>query len=517
MKIRPQIIRILRDIKSDDDDISTYAAMSVLRLKEVNEGEIAKLLPALRTSTTSSSISVRFFSKKALNEIKLQMARYPTFRQEFDKLKQETKKSSWHNLLTNLEQEETDNKLVVLDYLRDVDDPLLPNALMEFIDEEKDPFVLAEAIKVLGIIGNKDGVDFLEKYLSHADSRIRSNAVEAMVEIGGKEVMRSILPLLEDDDNRVKATVAKICSQHGETQVMSTLASMLHSVEIWMRESATYALGYVPCGESVDLLLEAVCDVNPEIQRKAIEALGNLQAKRAREFLNSLVGSADPAIVASAQEALAKIGRDPKTYSYFELRYEEGQDPLEILAKRRRGKGGQSASGGSGADDGEASLASKAMKLVSSDASEIEETLAAMLTERGNLCEDVGTRALELYREGELKHSYLAEYSNEVKKLLYLIEQKESQKKDIKEETEKTTFLSFIKESVSRFTQEKQVDSRMESLKNQLKDTHRRLGDRLIKDSSVELDSILFNDIPNKIAKLDRQVVTLQKSLAASD
>ena len=492
--------------------------MSVLRLKEVNEGEIGKLLPALRDSTTSDSISVRFFSKKALNEIKLQMARYPTFRQEFDKLKQETKKSSWHNLLHNLEQEETDNKLVVLDYLRDVDDPLLPKALQEFIDEEKDPFVLAEAIKVLGIIGNREGVDFLEAYLSHADSRIRSNAVEAMVEIGGKEVMRSILPLLEDDDNRVKATVAKICSQHGEHQVVSTLASMLHSVEIWMRESATYALGYVPCGESVDLLLEAVCDVNPEIQRKAIEALGNLHAKRAREFLNTIVGSADPAIAAAAQEALAKIGRDPKAYSYFSLAHEEGQDPLEILAiRRKRAKGGQSAATAAEEESKEGSLASRAMKLVSTDASEIEETLAAMVTERGNLCEEVGIRALELYREGELKHSYLAEYSNEVKKLLYLIEQKESQKKDIKEETEKTTFLSFIKESVSRFTQEKQVDSRMEALKNQLRDTHRRLGDRLIKDSSVELDGILFSDLPNKIAKLDRQVITLQKSLAASE
>jgi len=516
VKIRPQIRRILRDLASDDDDISTYAAMSILRLKEVTEPEIADLLPALRSATTNSSISVRFFSKKALNEVKLQMGKFPAFRDEYDKIKEETKRASWHDLLVNLEREPTDSKLVVLDYLRDVDDPLLPSALMEFIKAETAAFVLAEAIKVLGIIGNQEGVDFLEAYLYHADSRIRSNAVEAMVEIGGKQVMRSILPLLEDDDNRVKATVAKICSQHGEHQVVSTLASLLHSVAIWMRASATYALGYVPCGESVDLLLEAVCDVNPEIQRKAIESLGKLQAKRAREFLASIIGSADPAIAAAAKDALGRINLNPTNYPYFSLEHEEGQDPLEILAARRKRERGAEGVGGADGGGQVDTLTSQAMRLAAPDNAEIEQTLAAMVTERGNLCEELGKRALELYREGDFNRPYVAEFSNEVKKLRYLIEQKETQKKDIKEETESTTFLSFIKESVSRFTQEKQVDSRMEALCNQLRDTHRRLGDRLMKDDE-QLDNILFNDMPNRIGKLDRQVVALQKSLAASE
>ena len=243
MKLRSQIKRILRDIQSEDEDIQTYAAMSVLRLKEVAVDEIQVLVPPLREATSNDSISVRFFSRKALNEIKIQMAKFPSFREEYEKLKTETTTSSWHTLLGTLKEESTNTKLAIIDFLRDVNDPLLPEALHEFVRNETDPFVLAEAIKVIGIVGNRESVDFLEELLSHSDSRIRSNAVESMAEIGGQQVMRSILPLLEDDDNRVKATVAKICSQHGEHQVVTTLETMLHSVEIWMRESATYALG----------------------------------------------------------------------------------------------------------------------------------------------------------------------------------------------------------------------------------------------------------------------------------
>jgi len=319
MKLRSQINRILRDIQSEDEDIQTYAAMSVLRLKEVSPEEIEALLPPLRLSTSNESISVRFFSRKALNEIKIQMAKYPSFHEEYERLKAESTVSSWNMLLSNLEKEDIEAKIAILDFLRDVNDPLLPDALHSFIRNETDTFVIAEAIKVLGMIGTRDSVDFMEELLSHSDSRIRSNAVEAMAEIGGQQVMRSILPLLEDDDNRVKATVAKICSQHGEHQVVTTLETMLHSVEIWMRESATYALGYVPCSESVNLLLEAICDVNPEIQKKAIEALGKLRAKKAREYLLAIEISAASETVPVIHKALAAIASDPQEHSYFSL------------------------------------------------------------------------------------------------------------------------------------------------------------------------------------------------------
>ena len=84
--MRPQVARILRDMNHEDEDINTYAAMNILRLKQITEDELEAILPALRTSTSHASISVRFFSKKALNEVKLQMAKFPHFKETQDKI-----------------------------------------------------------------------------------------------------------------------------------------------------------------------------------------------------------------------------------------------------------------------------------------------------------------------------------------------------------------------------------------------------------------------------------------------
>lgn len=522
MKLRSQIKRILRDIQSEDEDIQTYAAMSVLRLKEVSVDEIEVLLPPLRVATSNDSISVRFFSRKALNEIKMQMAKYPSFREEYEKLKSENTVSSWNALLGNLKEEDTNSKLAILDYLKDVNDPLLPDALHEFVRNETDTFVLAEAIKVIGFVGNKESVDFLEELLSHSDSRIRSNSVEAMAEIGGQQVMRSILPLLEDDDNRVKATVAKICSQHGEHQVVATLETMLHSVEIWMRESATYALGYVPCSESVNLLIEAICDVNPEIQVKAIEALGKLRAKKAREFLHAIEISAAAEITPVIHKALAMIANDPQEYSYYSLEKENNPDKLNQMAFNTTRKVPVSrANPGSKTNAAPAaskfSLTTKVTNLLSSSASHKKEEGSSELTltieERGLMCEKLGQLIIDAYRNQKVTADYIQPFSNEEKKLKYLMEQKETQRIKMQEDSSKSTFLSFIKESVSRFTSEKQVDSRMLSLMKQLKNNYRHLGQKIMKDPNLKLDNVQYDDLPMKIEKLERRIIALQKQL----
>jgi HEAT repeat protein len=522
MKLRSQIKRILRDIQSEDEDIQTYAAMSVLRLKEVSIDEIQVLLPPLRTATSNDSISVRFFSRKALNEIKIQMAKYPSFREEYEKLKSENTICSWSALLGNLKNEDTNAKLAILDYLRDIDDPLLPEALHEFVRGETDAFVLAEAIKVLGIVGNKESVDFLEELLSHTDSRIRSNAVEAMAEIGGQQVMRSILPLLEDDDNRVKATVAKICSQHGEHQVVATLETMLHSVEIWMRESATYALGYVPCSESVNLLLEAICDVNPEIQIKAIEALGKLRAKKAREYLHAIEISASSEATPIIHKALKMIANDPQEYSYYSLEKENNPDKLSqnqsfnTTRKVSFPRTDSAAQGSQASMTSKLSLTTKVTNLLSSSPHQKEDDsgeLALTIEERGLLCEKLGQLIIDAYRNEKVTVEYIQPFSNEEKKLKYLIEQKESQRNKMQEDSSKSTFLSFIKESVSRFTSEKQVDSRMISLMKQLKSNYRHLGEKISRDSSLRLDNVQYDDLPMKIEKLERRIIALQKQL----
>ena len=522
--MRPQISRIIRDLQDKDEDIATYAAMNVLRLKEIREDEISSLIPVLRQSTTHVNIAVRFFAKKALNEVKLQIRKFPKLSATFDQLRDDTRASSWQDLLEEIRVADTEKKLVILDLLRDVDDPMVMPALVEYAQVERDEFVLAEVLKILGMIGKEEIIPVLEGFLAHRDSRIRSNAAEALEEIGGKLVVKSLVPLLEDDDNRVRATVARIVSKHGETNVLTTVAGMLRSVEIWMRESATYALGFIPYEEAVDLLLEAMLDVNPEVQKKAIAGLGNLRPRKAVEFLNRIIASGDPSLTTSAQQALEKINRNPVDYKY----YDEASDlaknpgylkPAQPPAGQKRRSAATPEPRPEALPDAPAApeppprkkgffgLFDRQRKQDLIDVVELEKA-------RGEALIELGKKAVQLYRKGELDRSYLREADNELKKLDYLIEQKESHKKEIKEESLKTTFINFLKDSVYRFSTEKRVEQRISSLSQKLLDTYAELGRRVMAQFDPgDVDMMALEAMPAKIGKLAKQIEAIRKRL----
>ncbi len=521
--IRPAVKRILRDLQDADEDIATYASMNILRLREVNADEIRTLVPVLRSATTHVSISVRFFAKKALNALRHQMAKYPEFRAEIDAIRTETMGTSWIDLLANLEEADTEKKLVVLDLLRDVQDPSLAAATLEFMKREQDAFVLAEAVRVCGMVGDESHLPALENYLGHGDSRVRSNTVEAMEEIGGKLVMLQILPLLDDEDNRVRATVAKLLAKYGEHNVLHALADMLHSVELWMRESATYALGFVPYREAEELLFEALLDVNQEVQMKAVYSLQLLHSRRAKELLETLVRQADPKLGELAATALLRIGSEPRDYEFFDPanRTLEGSFKQRLrTAKRvesREASGEVAAPGAPGSVSGEIPTA-EAPKgfLARMRARREEEKLREVVAEErlglaGDLqlkLAEVGRLSLEAFRGGEFQDlGFMKELSNDVKKILYLIDLKEGQKKEIQEEASRSSFLGFLRESLLRFSREKQVESRVSSLQDRLVRKYAEIGERLLGSfppEAVELMS--FKELPVEIARLKRRL-----------
>ncbi len=505
--IRPRVRRILDDLASDDVDIMTYAAMNVMRLKELGEQELAALAEGLRRVAGHECISVRFFARKALNEVKLQLAkRRPGGLQ--DRSAPDVDGANWPELLASLEKESTDRKLQILDLLCDVDDPLLVEPLCEYLEREEDLFAVAAAIRALGCVGEQSVLDFLEGYLSHEDPRVRSNAIEAMEKIGGKTVMRSILPLLEDDDNRVRATVAKLVGKYGEHNVINTLAGMVRSVELWMRVSAAYALGFVPYEEAVDLLMEALCDANTDVQRKAVESLGRLGAARARDLLRVLSGNADSSLASAASKALRQVNEKMKTYPYFDPRNKKNVDFLSRV-KVRKGAHALRGGGGRGAVAAHADAPSAASAAPSDDAgggmgleqrAALEGSLRAMKVEMGQM-------VLQMYRAGELKHPGLKELSTEEKKLRYLISQKEAQIKELQEENTEASFVDFIRRSVSFFSTEQQVDRRMEHLIHRLDDVYAAIAEKVL-PMALQDEDLCFRlkDLPRKIAALGKRL-----------
>jgi len=80
---------------------------------------------------------------------------------ELEVLREETKAAGWKDLLEEIKRASVEKKLVILDLLKDVDDPSIMPALVSYLSIEKNEFVLAEIIKILGLIGKEEIIPIL--------------------------------------------------------------------------------------------------------------------------------------------------------------------------------------------------------------------------------------------------------------------------------------------------------------------------------------------------------------------
>jgi len=515
--MRTRISRILDDLKSDDDDIATYAAMNVLRLKELHEDEILALVPMLRNGTSSSSISVRFFARKALNEVRVAARKFPGIQESLVKLRDRGKALSWQDLLRTVIRCDVEEKLIILDLLKDIDDPQIVPALVAYLKIEDDTFVLAEIIKSIGLLGKESIIPVLKEYLDHKDSRIRSNAAEALNEIGGKAVVEALVPLLDDGDNRVKATVAMIVSQYGDGNVLTTLAEMLHSVEIWMRMSASYALGFIEHQEAVDLLIEALMDVNPEVRIRAIEGLAHLRARKALDFLTRLGSGVETEIQRAADQAIGRIKAQPRDFAYLNPDSELARTPAYTRSRSAPSKA-IAATPVNPPEEGGDDLPKRRFNpfgiFDKRDLKKEQSVIDELIAIRDGTLIEMGQKIMKLHSEGQFDRPYFTDYNHELKKLRYLIEQKESHKKEIKQESLRSTFVAFLKNSTTLFTMEKRVGDRLGSLQTRMNDTHARLARRVLGEYKPEsLEFIQLGTLPNRVRKLDREIEQLTEKL----
>jgi HEAT repeat protein len=120
--------------------------------------------------------------------------------------------------------------------------PLMVELLRAGLQREQVPQLTAGFITALGRLGGADDLALLAPYLQNSEPRLRANAVEAMATIGTETAYSCLIPLLQDDDNRVKANVLKALQAYGGAPLFQLLRRMALEGEVWMRDSALYAL-----------------------------------------------------------------------------------------------------------------------------------------------------------------------------------------------------------------------------------------------------------------------------------
>jgi len=187
-------------------------------------------------------------------------------------------------------------------------------------DPEAD--VRMRSSEALGLIGNKVSIEPLVQMVQDNVERVQEQAVNALVGFGKAATVPLLNALSRERDKYAQRAFLKGLGRIGDPKSLSALISYLRSSYFIVRQAAIAAL--VRFGpivvrhllatlsfntSDIEALKKDACDrEHPELQLRAIKALGGLEDHRAVFLLKELVEEGMPDIQVAASHALSQIG-----------------------------------------------------------------------------------------------------------------------------------------------------------------------------------------------------------------
>ena len=149
-----------------------------------------------------------------------------------------------------------------------------------------------------------------ELALSAEDVEIRLGAIQDFGDIGDQRAIDTLVQALNDESGVVRAGSLEVLGDLGDETAVEFLNSALADTDAQVRSNALRALGKVGDGKIMGQLAKALDDSYPDVRIAAVEALGmhgNLESKRAIEFLTTALVDTDPRVREAAELVIADI------------------------------------------------------------------------------------------------------------------------------------------------------------------------------------------------------------------
>jgi HEAT repeat protein len=193
--------------------------------------------------------------------------------------------------------------------------------LLEVLNDD-DAAVRARASEALGQAGDKVSIEPLVRMVQDNVEKVQDQAVTALVGFGKAATVPLLNALARERDKYAQRAFIRCLGQIGDPKTIPALIVCLRSSYFIVRQSAVSAL--VRFGPLVTRHLVATLSFNtsdieplkkdacdrerPELQLRAIKAIGGLEDHRAVGLLKELVESGLPDIQEAASQALFQIG-----------------------------------------------------------------------------------------------------------------------------------------------------------------------------------------------------------------
>ena len=150
------------------------------------------------------------------------------------------------------------------------------NLLLDKLELEKDIFIKASLIRILGEIGTPNLLDPIDKYLHFAEPRIRANAIESIIKLkvrDKQEVLKRISHFVQDENNRVASTALKEILEHGVSDFLPLLKLMLKGTDNQRKASAIWVVDELKLNEVLEDVVYALYSENYQVHSIANRVL----------------------------------------------------------------------------------------------------------------------------------------------------------------------------------------------------------------------------------------------------
>ena len=186
--------------------------------------------------------------------------------------------------------------------------------------EDSAPFLdnlRQEAAEALGAMVGSHSVKLLTARLGNEDASARARLAEGLGALSTPASIVGLIGLLEDDEERVRwraLQALKALDAARDARVIDATLAQFDDADPAVRASAAEAVGELGIGSSVEQLIVSLHDEHSGVRATAAEALGKLGGRSSVEPLIAALHDEHPGVRASAAEALGSL-RDPRSVS----------------------------------------------------------------------------------------------------------------------------------------------------------------------------------------------------------
>ncbi len=201
--------------------------------------------------------------------------------------------------------------------LYDIGTPEIVHRLANLLKMEKNEYVIASLVKVIGRLGSETAVDILKPYLTHEDNRVRANTVEAMDMTRSNRRFEILSPCLDDKDARVRANAVMIISRVDPKKTRKIIETMIRCSSTSDRLVGVRCLEDIASPASIKLLKKLTSDQDHDIAEAARESLRRIKEKKGKKKAGE-TGSVDDELLkeasgsSSGQQVTEKTGSREK-------------------------------------------------------------------------------------------------------------------------------------------------------------------------------------------------------------